>query len=48
MYRGLSGYISCPWDSSIDFNINNALACGSGVINVSVNTTVLWAVYYKS
>ena len=32
-------------DSSIDFNTDNALACGSGIINVSVNTTVPWAVY---
>ena len=24
---------------------DNALACGSGTINVSVNTTVSWAVY---
>jgi hypothetical protein len=33
------------WDSSIDFNTDNALACGSGMITVSVNTTVPWAVY---
>ena len=27
--------------------IHNALACGSGIINISVNTTVPWA-FYKS
>jgi len=37
MYRGLSGYIDFPWDSSIDLNTDNAWA--------AVNTTVPWAVY---
>jgi hypothetical protein len=32
-------------DSSIDFNNDIAFACGSGIINVSVNATVRWAVY---
>ena len=30
MYRALSWYIDCPWNSSIDFNTDNAHACGSG------------------
>ena len=45
MYKALSGFIDCPWVSSIDFNTDKALVCGSGIINVSVNTTVCWAVY---
>jgi hypothetical protein len=40
MYSGLSWFIDCPWDSSIDFNTDNALACGSGIFTVSVNITV--------
>jgi hypothetical protein len=33
------------WDSRIAFNTGNALSCGSGIVSVSVNTTVPWAVY---
>ena len=28
----LSSQINCPWDSIIDFNTDNALACSSGII----------------
>jgi hypothetical protein len=45
MYRALSWFADCPWDSSIDFNTDNALACGSVIITVSLNTTVPCAVY---
>jgi hypothetical protein len=46
MHRALSWYIDCHWDSSIDFNTDIALAYDlGGIINVSVNTTVPWAVY---
>ena len=38
-YRDL---LTVPRDSSIDFNTDNALTCGSGITNVSVNTTVPW------
>ena len=38
MHGALSWFIDCPWFSSIDFNTDNALACGSDFINVSVNT----------
>ena len=45
MYRALSWFIDFPWDSSIDFNTDSALACDLGIINASVNTTASWAVY---
>jgi hypothetical protein len=30
---------------SIDFKTDNALACGSGIFTVPVNTTVPWVIY---
>jgi hypothetical protein len=38
-------FLDCHWDSSIDFNTDNALTLGSGIITASVNTTVPWTVY---
>ena len=45
MESALSWCIHRSCDSSIDVNIDNALGCDLGIINVSVNTTVPWAVY---
>jgi hypothetical protein len=42
MYRALSWFIDCPWDSSIDWNSNHAWATGEGIISVEVNTTIIF------
>ena len=39
--RENNGYLLMAWDSSSDFNTNNALSCGSDIVSVSVNSTVL-------
>jgi hypothetical protein len=45
LYKFPSGFIALGTVSSIDFNTDNALACGSDINNISVNTTVPWAVH---
>ena len=44
-YLVLASTLIMPSPAQIDFHIDKEFACGSDIINVSVNTTVPWAVY---